>query len=114
MSAKNTYWIRDVNGNVAQADGAAERDRWGALGWQPVEGEPEAFEQTWIYNAATGGRGQIPYSAIPSWGALGWEASTPPEPYDVTKDPALVDQVATKTPASAPAKSATGGNTEGK
>lgn len=121
MTTKNTYWIKNPNGYYAQVEGADERDRWTKVqGWAEAD-EPPPTAQVYIQHPDLAEYGLIPFEALGGqWEALGWTAGPPPEPRDITKDPALVDQPAARVaapaapaPAEEPAKpqtpAATGG-----
>jgi hypothetical protein len=109
---KNSYWIADAEGNKALVEGAEARDVWTKVrGWS-VTDEPGPTDQVHVVNANPEiGAGRMPYAAVELHAGLGWSAGPPPEPYDLTKDPVLVDQapasaaapVATKSPAAASA-----------
>lgn len=95
MTTKNTYWIKNPNGYYAQVEGADERDRWTKVqGWTEAD-EPPPTAQVYIQHPDLAEYGLIPFEALGGqWEALGWTAGPPPEPRDITKDPALVDQPA--------------------
>ena len=90
MTAKNTYWMADPYGNKALVEGVEGRDAWIPRGWAEA-GEPAGNDMVWMRHEAHGGRAQFPADALEQWRALGWVPSDPPAPYDLTKDPQLVD-----------------------
>lgn len=89
--SKNTYWITTTNGIHGQVEGTEERDRWTPRGWQVVE-EPSATDFVYLRNPETGGIAPFAYGSVDTWQQMGWEFSAPPEPVDVTKDPAVFAQ----------------------
>lgn len=100
MSSKNLYWLARGDEPVALVEGAAERDQWVKVhGWSETS-EPADDQQVHVVNENTGGRGALPYGPVRDglFAGLGWRIASPPEPVDLTKDPALVDQ-----PVAAPA-----------
>lgn len=96
-------WMKDAYGNKAHVP-SDERDAWVPRGWTEAD-EPAADERVWMEHGAHGGRALFPAGIAETWQALGWAPSPPPEPVDVTKDPALVDVVAptSETPPAKPA-----------
>lgn len=107
--SKNQYWLSRGDEPVALVEGVAERDQWVRVhGWTETS-EPGDDQQVHVVNEETGGRGQLPYGPVRDglWAGLGWRLAAPPEPVDLTKDPALVDRSvavpATKTESAAPA-----------
>lgn len=103
MTSKQTYWLRNATGDRAFVEGKEERDRWVPLGWadstEPAEGEQV---QVWLQHAEHGGRAKFPLAVVPTWQALGWNPSPPPEPVDVLHDEHLVDQADTAPAPAAP------------
>ena len=92
--SKQKYWIADPNTGVkAVVEGAAERDRWVQVqGWSETDG-PAPSDRVWVHNAQTDGRAAMTHeAALGLWAGLGWTLSAPPEPLDLTKAPARVDQ----------------------
>ncbi len=103
--SKNKYWIVNPNGGAkALVEGAEERDRWTRVhGWDEAD-EPVSGDMVHVTNADTGGQTTLPWDTLAEgayWHGVGFAPSAPPEPVDVTKDPALRDQPAAK-PAPAP------------
>lgn len=102
MSGKQqTYWITHSNGGAkALVEGAAERDRWKNLhGWEDTT-EPVSGDKVWVHNATTDGRTVLPFDVVRRgsyWHGVGFVASAPAEPVDLTRDPVLRDQPATAT-----------------
>lgn len=77
MTAKNTYWIADVNGVKACVTGAAVRDFWVKIhGWTETT-EPTGQEFQWIRNVDHGGRGVMNHAAVELHAGLGWIPSDP-------------------------------------
>lgn len=101
--AKNTHWLTDGFGSKALVEGVDGRDRWKPFGWSESDA-PAGDDRVWMEHEVHGGRAQFPAGIAPTWEALGWKPSPPPEPYDVTKDPTLVD-VPTEAPAQPESKS---------
>ena len=102
--AKQTYWITDPNGGAkALVEGAEERDRWVHIqGWSE-SGEPVSGDMVWAFNPNTGGRAKLPHDPLADyWKGVGFVPSAPPEPVDLTKDPALRDQPAADKPVAEP------------
>lgn len=101
---KNTYWISDTEGNKALVEGAEERDKWTLIHGWTVANEPGPTDQVHVVNSHPEiGPGRLPYGSLAAGMAgLGWSAGPPTEPYDLTKDPVLVDQA--PVPAGEPAK----------
>jgi hypothetical protein len=98
--SKNSYWIVDPNGGAkALVEGAEERNRWTQVqGWDEAD-EPVPGDMVWAFNEAAGGHTKLPHDTLGEggyWHGVGWRPSAPPEPVDVTKDPALRDQPATR------------------
>jgi hypothetical protein len=92
-------------------EGTSERDYWGAQGWQASEDEPQAGDKVQLYHAGTGGYQVLSREAADGfWSGLGWTYGAPPEPVDLTKDPALVDQPPAPKPTPAPAKASASGD----
>lgn len=85
-------WVRDGYGSVALVPADAV-DHWKPRGWIETT-DPDSADQIWMRHAEHGGRAQFPIVIARVWADLGWAPSAPPEPVDVTKDPALVDQPA--------------------
>jgi hypothetical protein len=82
-------WMTDGYG--AKAYVAADQvDDWKPRGWAEADG-PAGNDRVWMRHTEHQGRAQFPAGALESWQALGWAPSDPPAPYDVTKDPQLVD-----------------------
>lgn len=71
-----TYWLADPDGNLAPAEGAAERDRLAALGWTVADIQPTS--QVWCHNAAIGGWSKFAFEVLGPWGARGWTPAAPP------------------------------------
>lgn len=89
--SKTAYWLRNANdGTFALADGAEDRDRIASLGYAPAD-EPTDTDQVWIQHPGVEGVGRIPYGARPYFLGNGSVLAGPPEPVDLTKDPALTD-----------------------
>lgn len=111
MTSKTSYWIRDVEGNYAQVEGAADRDTFTKVrGWSEAD-EPGPTDQVHVVNENPQiGPGRLPYGALAGWAGQGWRPGPPPAPVDLTR-PAPAEQ-ATSTPATgpAPAKTATSGD----
>ncbi len=106
--ATQKYWMRNAEGEYAQIDGAAERDRWIPLGWSAVD-EPADDRQVWMRADGIEMPARYPYGAREFWQGRGWTFSAPPEPVDLTKDPALSDQ-----PTPEPVKAEPASKKEGK
>lgn len=107
--SKNHYWISDPNGGAkALVEGVEERNRWTQVqGWDE-SAEPVSGDMVWAYNEAAEGHAKLPHDTLADggyWRGVGWAPSAPPEPVDLTKDPALRDQPADARPASTPAAS---------
>ena len=100
--SKNHYWIADPNGGAkALVEGVEERNRWTQVqGWDESQ-EPVSGDTVWAYNVAAEGHAKFPHDTLAEggyWHGVGWAPSAPPEPIDVTKDPALRDQPAQERP----------------
>lgn len=96
--SKTAYWLRSANdGTYAVADGAEERDRIAAQGYELAD-EPAETDQVWIRHPGVEGVGRIPYGARPYFLGNGSTLSGPPAPVDLTKDPALTDSPAAPAP----------------
>lgn len=91
MTGKNTYWITTANGVYAQVAGAEERDRWTPRGWEQAD-EPGPTDFVYMRKEGLEQPAQFAYGAAETWQAMGWEFTAPPEPVDVTKDPAVFAQ----------------------
>lgn len=124
MTSKQTYWIADPNGGAkALVEGTEERDRWTRVHRWDEATEPISGDMVWAYNAQTDGRTVLPHDTLAEggyWRGVGFVPSAPMEPVDLTKDPALRDQSASR-PAPAPVAetanqtaSAAGADTKGK
>lgn len=103
--SKSTYWIADTEGVKALVEGAEARDEWTKVhGWSVVD-EPGPTDQVHVVHADPAvGPGRLPYGALAAgMDGLGWSAGPPSAPYDLTKDPVLVDQ-ASAAPAAEPVK----------
>ena len=99
MTEKTKYWIADIDGVKAQADGADDRDIWTRVrGWSETT-EPVAGDMVWLEHETTGGKQKFSAEAAPQWAGLGWLPSSPPAPADFTKDPNFVDQLPVAAPA---------------
>jgi hypothetical protein len=108
--SKTTYWITTTEGTHGRVTGVEERDRWTPLGYQVVD-EPSPTDFVWMRKDGLDAPARFPYGAAPTWEAMGWEYSAPPEPVDVTKDSQLFDQPKAPAPAvstSTTSKPATG------
>lgn len=106
--AKQNYWIADPNtGAKALVEGAEERNLWTLQhGWSESD-EPAAEDQVWVHNSETDGRSTLPFGAVGEgsyWRGVGFSPSAPPEPVDLTKDPARRDQPKSATKATSAAK----------
>jgi hypothetical protein len=89
---KNTFWMRTPEGALALVAGADERDRWIPHGLVAAdEPQPGSGVFVWLEHDEHHGRAKFPVDVVEQYGALGWHPSPPPEPYDITKDPALRD-----------------------
>lgn len=94
MTGKTHYWICDIAGTYALVEGAEQRDEWVKVrGWAETV-EPGPTDQVHVVNdEPTVGGGRLPYAALEAgMDGLGWKPGPPPEPVDVTRDPAFVDQ----------------------
>lgn len=96
--SKNNYWVADPNGGaLALVEGVEERNRWTQIqGWSEAS-EPVSGDMVWAHNAETDGRTKLPADSLAEggyWRGVGFVPSAPPEPVDITKDPALRDQPA--------------------
>lgn len=93
--SKQNYWIADSEGVKALVEGAEERNRWVQLqGWTEAD-EPQPGDRIWVHNSETDGRTVLPADVMGEgsyWRGVGFTPSAPPEPLDLTKDPALRDQ----------------------
>lgn len=103
-----TSWITDPSGRyVALVEDGDQLNTWLLVhGWQrAAEPQPNSEVQTYIAKPVDGLRGCIPFVALDSWRAEGWEPGPPPEPVDTTKDPVTPEPPAEaakpKTPAAA-------------
>ena len=90
MTDKKTYWMADPYGGKALMEGVEGRDAWIPRGWAEA-GEPSGNDRVWMRHEVHEGRAQFPADSLEQWQALGWAPSDPPAPYDLTKDPQLVD-----------------------
>lgn len=118
MSSTNSYWISDPNGGAkALVDSATERDRWTQVfGWNEAA-EPVSGDMVWVHNAQTDGRAKLPHDTLAEggyWRGVGFAPAAPPEPVDLTKDPALRDQQAPARTAPSPAASTAAATTKEK
>jgi hypothetical protein len=105
---KNSYWIASAEGVYALVEGADQRDSWTRVrGWREAS-EPGPNDQVHIVHPEIGqSANTLPYAALEgAWQAQGWKPGPPPEPADLTKDPALADQPAEPV-AAAPEKTTT-------
>lgn len=100
----NTFWIADALGTHALVASAEERNEWvRGRGWSDAA-EPGPSDQVWIVNGDLDD-GRIPFAALAEgWSDLGWKPGPPPEPVNILKDPALVDQAMPQTKAAAGGK----------
>jgi len=105
--ADKTFWIADALGAHAVVAGEDERDQWvRGRGWADAA-EPSGFDQVHIVNGDM--HGCVPFAALAEgWADLGWSPGPPPEPVNILKDPALVDQAAPPIKAAPPAKPSNG------
>lgn len=87
---EQSYWITTANGYFAQVDGVDERDKWTPLGWRLAK-EPGPTDFVYLRKDDIANPGLFAYQAVPVWQELGWKYGTPPEPVDLTKDPAVVE-----------------------
>lgn len=99
-------WMTDGYGVKALVGGDAV-DEWKPRGWSEAD-EPSGSDLVWMRHTETGGQQKFAAGALEQWKALGWEPSEPEPPYDVTKDPQLVD-VEARAAAQSPAKTRTAG-----
>lgn len=85
------FWIRNTAGQKAVID-PADRDRWTVQGWSPALA-PADGEFVWMEHPDEGVTqpGLIPWAARAYFLAIGWKPCAPPEPVDLTRDPALTD-----------------------
>ena len=92
--SKSTYWIADTEGIKALVEGADARDEWIQVRGWAVADEPAPTDQVHVVNTNPEiGPGRLPYGSLAAgMDGLGWSAGPPPQPYDLTKDPVLVDQ----------------------
>lgn len=101
--ANKTYWMRTPEGAFALVTGADERDRWTPHGLQIAdEPQPGAGVFVWLEHEDHHGRQKFPVDTVNEFADVGWHPSPPPEPVDITKDPALRDvpaEPATEAPA---------------
>lgn len=96
----DSKWMTDGFGAKAYVP-ADQVDEWKPRGWS--EGDaPAGDDWVWMQHEVHAGRAKFAAGAAGPWEALGWHPSEPPEPYDVTKDPTLVD-VPTEAPPASPA-----------
>jgi hypothetical protein len=101
------YWIADATGAHALVEGDEQRDIWVHLrGWH-LSGEPGPTDQVRVVNGDL--FGCVPFAALADgWADLGWAPGPPPEPVDLTRDPApiapAVEPPKPKTKAAAAAK----------
>lgn len=99
------YWIASPGGDLALVTGAEQRDLWTKVrGWSE-SGEPGPADRVHLTHAEVGHGGPLPFEALAAgFGAFGWSPGPPPEPVDITKDPALRDQPTQPRPAAEPVK----------
>lgn len=112
-----SYWIADAYGTLAVVEGVDQRDLWTRVrGWR-LAGEPGPADRVYVVHDEAGPGGPLPFEALADgWTAFGWKPGPPPEPVDVTKDPALRDQPTEPLPPKpkTPAASGAAGKTEEK
>lgn len=94
----DAFWIVDINGVHALVD-AAGRELWTLVrGWRDAA-EPGPQDHVWATNGDLP-PGRLPYGALAEGMALlGWEPGPPPEPVDLTRDPAPAPVASDKSPA---------------
>lgn len=88
-----SHWIADATGVHALVDGDEQLTYWTRIrGWRPAA-EPRRADHVHITHPQLGNGNPIPFEALAGgWDELGWSAGPPPEPVDLTRDPALRDQ----------------------
>jgi hypothetical protein len=93
--AEKQYWITDPRGDYALVTGTEQRDVWTKVrGWSE-SGEPGPADRVHLVHTEVGHGGPLLYESLAVGFADGqWSPGPPPEPVDVTKDPALRDQPA--------------------
>lgn len=89
------HWIADATGVHALVDGDEQLTYWTRIrGWHPAA-EPSPANHVHISHPQVGQGNPIPYEAlVGGWSDMGWSAGPPPEPVDLTRDPALRGQPA--------------------
>jgi hypothetical protein len=109
MTDKQKYWIADAAGNHAVVAGATARDEWTKVHGWAESAEPGPQDQVWVTNGDGLRGGRLPYAALQDshWAGLGFVPDAPPEPVNLTKDPALTDQPAKAAPVAEPEKPTT-------
>ncbi len=118
MTEKKTYWVRNASGEYALLDGAAERDRLSAFGWNETDEPPADDAFVWMRHEGIEQPAKFPAKSVANWMANGWVPGAPPEHVDVTQEPSVAQVLgfpasAADSPAPAPAAKASG-KTEGK
>lgn len=103
-----SHWIADATGVHALVDGDDQLTYWTRIrGWQSAA-EPQPSDRVHITHPEIGHGNPIPFEALNGgWSDMGWSAGPPPEPVDLTRDPALRVQPAAVL---APTKAAASGS----
>jgi hypothetical protein len=83
----SAFWIADATGVHALIEGDEQQETWvGLRGWH-VASPPSSADQVRVVNGDL--FGCVPFAALADgWADLGWKPGPPPEPVDLTRDPA--------------------------
>jgi hypothetical protein len=99
-------WIKSPGGDYALVDDPDQVAVWTRVRNWTVAGEPGPADRVHISHPQVGHGNPIPFEALTGgWSDMGWAAGPPPEPVDLTRDPAPRDQsAAPPTPTKAAAR----------
>lgn len=101
-------WIRSPGRDYALVDDPDQVAVWTRVRNWTVADEPGPADRVHISHPEIGHGNPIPLEALNGgWSDMGWVAGPPPEPVDLTRDPALHVQPAAAT---APTKAAASGS----
>ena len=73
---KNTYWLIGPGNTFVQVEGADARDSLAVHGWTATD-EPDSAATVWLRHNVTWALSALPYGALESWQARGWEFVVP-------------------------------------